>query len=99
MGGKHGQNSDPLAPSSWLPVLGPARCASTITHGISDMEARPKISTMSERPGPEVADIAFLPRRKRDDGRDRGDFIFRLDDRTAELRQVLFHKFQISDAG
>ena len=44
-----------------MPVEGPERCASTITAGISAMPASPTSSAISDRPGPEVAVIAFLP--------------------------------------
>ena len=44
-----------------MPVDGPARWALTITQAVSDMVARPRASTMSERPGPEVVVMDFLP--------------------------------------
>ena len=43
------------------PVDGPPRCTSTQTRGSSAMVARPSISVFRDRPGPEVAVIAFLP--------------------------------------
>ena len=52
--------------SPWLvrvgsPVLGPIRCTSMITTGISAKYARPTNSDMSEIPGPDVAVSALAP--------------------------------------
>ena len=44
-----------------MPVLGPARCTSTMTSGISVMLASPRSSIISASPGPEVAVIARWP--------------------------------------
>ena len=44
-----------------MPVEGPTRWQLTITHGISDVDARPMSSLMSEIPGPELDVIAFTP--------------------------------------
>ena len=35
-----------------MPVEGPPRCTSTMTSGISAMEAQPSASVLSEMPGP-----------------------------------------------
>ena len=43
------------------PVLGPPRCTSTTTSGISAMTARPMPSCFSEYPGPDVIVTATLP--------------------------------------
>ena len=37
-----------------MPVLGPARCTSTKTQGVSIMAASPTCSIISDRPGPEL---------------------------------------------
>ena len=44
-----------------MPVLGPERCAFTMTIGISAMEDSPISSVIREKPGPEVAVIALAP--------------------------------------
>src|SRR3989304_1396095 len=41
-----------------IPVLGPARCVSTMTTGVSVIPDVPNSSTLRERPGPEVPPIA-----------------------------------------
>ena len=43
------------------PVAGPPRCTSQTTSGISAIHANPSPSLISEKPGPAVAVIAFLP--------------------------------------
>ena len=43
------------------PVLGPPRMTVTITSGTSIMTARPMLSAISDRPGPDVAVMAFTP--------------------------------------
>ncbi len=43
------------------PVEGPPRWTSTTTQGTSAMEARPSISVMSDRPGPDVDVMDFTP--------------------------------------
>ncbi len=43
------------------PVDGPPRWTSMITDGTSAIEARPSISVISARPGPEVAVIDLTP--------------------------------------
>ena len=44
-----------------MPVEGPARITSTITTGISAATASPSVSTISEKPGPEVTVMAGVP--------------------------------------
>ena len=43
------------------PVEGPPRWISATTRGISAIQARPRPSLISEKPGPAVPVIAFLP--------------------------------------
>ena len=43
------------------PVDGPPRCTLAITIGVSVMQARPRFSIISEKPGPEVTVITFWP--------------------------------------
>ncbi len=43
------------------PVEGPPRITSTITHGICAIAAKPIISCISEKPGPDVAVSALVP--------------------------------------
>ena len=44
-----------------MPVEGPTRITSITTSGVSDAAARPRLSIISERPGPEVAVIEGRP--------------------------------------
>ena len=44
-----------------MPVEGPPRCTLTMTSGSSAMTARPIISDLSARPGPEVVVHAMAP--------------------------------------
>ena len=44
-----------------MPVEGPPRCTFTTTSGSSAIDARPRISVLSDMPGPLVAVSAFLP--------------------------------------
>ncbi len=43
------------------PVEGPPRCTSATTIGVSIMQARPMVSIISEKPGPDVTVITFCP--------------------------------------
>ncbi len=43
------------------PVLGPARCTLQTTQGVSVQSPRPIFSIMSEKPGPDVLVMAFMP--------------------------------------
>ena len=47
-----------------MPVAGPARCTSTTTMGVSVILASPMASTISDRPGPEVAVMARTPEKE-----------------------------------
>ncbi len=53
--------TSPWAGSVGRPVDGPPRMTSTITHGICAMVAKPSISCMRLKPGPEVAVSALAP--------------------------------------
>ena len=55
--------TSPWAGSVGRPVDGPPRMTSTMTHGICAMVAKPIISCIRVKPGPEVAVSAFLPAR------------------------------------
>ena len=44
-----------------MPVLGPPRCTSTITQGVSVPTAYPTFSCIRLMPGPDVAVIASAP--------------------------------------
>ena len=54
-------NASPCSVLVGMPVLGPARCTSTMTTGVSETPARPSVSVISEKPGPEVLVIARTP--------------------------------------
>ena len=56
--------TSPWAGSVGRPVLGPPRMTSTMTQGICAMEAKPIISCMRLKPGPEVAVSALAPARE-----------------------------------
>jgi hypothetical protein len=63
-----------------MPVEGPPRITSTTTTGISAWVARPSASTISEKPGPDVAVIAGVPPKRGAQAHvDRGQFVLGLD--------------------
>ena len=51
----------PCSSTEGIPVVGPPRCTSTITQGVSVPIAYPTCSCMRLTPGPLVAVIAFFP--------------------------------------
>ena len=68
---------------------------STMTSGISAIDARPSNSDISERPGPEVAVIAFAPANEAPTHRaDRRELVLGLQARAAEPREPFAEQLQ-----
>ena len=80
--------TSPWAGSVGRPVLGPPRMTSTMTHGICAMEAKPIISCMRLKPGPEVAVSALAPAREAPQTAAMlRDLVLHLDEGAVDLRE------------